>query len=411
MIKKFLKMGLWRILGVGAGALGSIWAARMLGPEKLGISGMVSAYAVQASLFVTMGLNALLIREYKKSQERQVEQDQLVSQIVSYRLIVALAASVIWLVIALATGLPSNWWLATIMGILSVVTGALTTDWLLQAQENQVVQQRLTAIGGFVSAILMFAFIRKDTPAGGDLVVAFFVAMIVRSLTWTASVKNRHHVRISWSSMTAGLPLIWKGRWLFLSGLLIYCYVRLEIPMLGWLRSIDEVGLYRSALQIQGGIQPILALVPALLYPRMIEWGKVSRQHLWAKQLHLAKSLALLFIPVTIAIFLLVPWVYPYLFGAEFKAAATPCALLIVSKLMVVLNGIFGWGLWSMEKDLTMLVILGVVAILSVTLNLLLMPRYGMIAAASVNLASECLILLGCMYFQYRHCREEKSLT
>ncbi len=411
MIQKFLKMGLWRILGIGAGALGSIWAARMLGPEKLGISGMVGAYAVQASLFVTMGLNALLIREYKKSQEHQRDQDVLVSEVVSYRLIVAIAASLIWLIVAVSIGLPTNWWMATAMGILSLITGALTTDWLLQAQENQVVQQRLTAVGGFVSAILMFAFIRQDTPAGGDLVVAFFVALVVRSLTWTASVKNRHRVRISWLSMVAGLPLIWKGRWLFLSGLLIYCYVRLEIPMLGWLRSIDEVGQYRSALQIQGGIQPILALVPALLYPRMIEWGKISRQHLWKKQMNIAGALTLLFIPITIAVFFLVPWVYPYLFGPEFKAAATPCSFLIASKLMVVLNGIFGWGLWSMEKDFTMLLIMGVVAIVSITLNLLLMPRYGMIAAAAVNLTAEFLILVGCLYFQYRHCHNEKTLA
>ncbi len=61
----------------------------------------------------------------------------------------------------------------------------------------------------------------------------------------------------------AAWPVVWRARWMFLSTVLIYIYVRFEMPLLAWLRSVDELGQYRSALQLVNGIQP-----SSLWYPR-----------------------------------------------------------------------------------------------------------------------------------------------
>lgn len=398
-------MGVWRIAGLAAGAFGSIWAARCLAPEKLGISGMVNAYGTQAFLFVHMGLAPLLIREYKSSPaERHSDQDRLISETTSYRLLIALLLSSVWIAVCVVLRIPQDWWFATAMGILSLLASALTTDWVLQAQENQVTQQRLTAFGGFLSALLLFGLIRKDSPAGSDLAVSTIVVLVVCVVTWRISLNGQHQIALSLGRALAGLPRLWKGRWLFLSGILIYVYVRLQVPMLGWLRSTEELGQYRSALQVANGVQPLLALVPALLYPRMIAWSKISKSFLWKKQIEIAGALTLLGAICAVATFLIIPPVYPMLFGPAFQAAALPCCLLILSHIVVLVNGVFSYGLWSLEKDFIMLLIMAVTAAVSLALNLILIPRFGMLAAASVTVFAELMILAGCFFFQYRQC-------
>lgn len=405
MVRKLLTMGFWRIAGLAAGALGSIWAARCLAPEKLGISGMVNAYGTQAFLLVHMGLAPLLIREYKSTSTEGVSlRDGLISETTSYRLVVALMLSIIWAAACVVLRLPEDWWLATAMGILSLIASALTADWVLQAQENQVTQQRLAAFGGFLSALLLFGFIRRDSPAGSDLAISTIVVLVVCVVTWCIALNGKHRIALSLGRAFAGLPRLWKGRWLFLSGILIYIYVRLQVPMLGWLRSTEELGQYRSALQVANGVQPLLALVPALLYPRMIAWSKISKAFLWNKQIEIAGILALISAICIAVTFVTIPLIYPILFGPAFQAAALPCCLLIASHFVVLVNGVFSYGLWSLEKDFTMLVIMAVTAATSLALNLMLIPKFGMLAAAAITVFAELLILGSCVVFQYWHC-------
>lgn len=402
LIRKLFQMGFWRAASIAAAAGSAIWAARCLGPEKLGISGMAISFAAQASLVVQFGLTPQLVRDYNFDLKDTAGNERLVSEALSYRIWCALLLSIVWAVIAVAMKLPPEWRLATVMGIVTLLGGAVTCDWLLQAQENQVAQQRMAAIGATTSAVLSFALLRPGSPAGSDLCISAFVVALVGYLMWRTALFGKHRPSLSLRAAIDGMDRLWRGRWLFLSAVVIYCYTRFELPLLGWLRSVAELGRYRSAQQVVGAIQPLLALVPALLYPRMIDWSKRGTPYLWKKQLSLAKVLGLIAIPGILGTFLVAPVVYPWIFGARFRDAAWPCCFLITSKFFVLLNGIFGWGLWAIGRDRTMLVIMSCTAGFSLLMNVLLIPRFGMVVASLVNVASELIILGACMFITYR---------
>jgi O-antigen/teichoic acid export membrane protein len=93
--------------------------------------------------------------------------------------------------------------------------------------------------------------------------------------------------------------------------------------------------------------------------------------------------------------FFILPVTYGSIFGEAFQSAALPCAILLTSKAVVLINSIFGWGLWAQHKDKAMLLLMTMVAIISVLLNFIFIPKMGMLAAASTNLMSEILILIG----------------
>jgi O-antigen/teichoic acid export membrane protein len=201
--------------------------------------------------------------------------------------------------------------------------------------------------------------------------------------------------------------LIKEVRWLFLTAVVCYVYTSLDGSLLGYLHSLHELGLARPAGQLVSSLNQFFALVPLLLYPRLIQWNKVGADFLWERQKKLGWILALGSVPIALGAFVLAPFVFPLLYGREFAASAYPFVILLTSKLVVLVNGIFGWGLWAKGEDIVLLKIMSVVAIVSLSLNLVLIPKWGLLGSTFVNLASESLILV----LTFHACRRLARIT
>ncbi len=391
-------MAVLRFGGLGFGALAQIYVARQLGPEKLGISGMALTVVAQGGVLVTFGADALLVRQYRGSTCETEKQNLLQTAFTVRLLLTGLLALAFFAAMPFLLAYP-QFILASACVIPLVFFQSNQALWVLQAKEMVPAQYLANTASGILGAVLVFAFIRQDSPAGSDMVVGLVAAVFCFALSWRSACGSIPHWRFDWRKMWS---LIKGARWLFVSSIVIYAYTRFEQPLVGTLRSIEELGVYRSALQIVNGIQPILIMVPLLLYPKLISWREVSLEYLWNGQ----KRTFFRFLPAVVLLsilaFAVLPFAYPVVFGKVFQDAAVPCALLICSKLVVILNGIFGWGLWAAKKDKTMLGIMTAVGLSSVALNFLLIPRFGMIAAASVNLLSEIMILCACAFFMHR---------
>jgi O-antigen/teichoic acid export membrane protein len=387
-----------RFIGLGIGAVAQIYAARQLGPEKLGISGMALAAVAQGSILVTLGANTLLVREYKEAQT-DGERQSLISAAYTLRTIITFG-----LALLLLAALPWLWpnpqyLLATACVLPLIFFESNQALWVLQAEEKVPAQYLANVASAIVSATLIFAFISPSSPAGSDMLAAVCGVVVAFGLSWRSAKRSLPRLRFDWHAIA---KVAHGTKWLFLSAILLYGYTRFEQPMVGWLRSIEELGIYRSAWQINNAVQPLFAIAPLLLYPKLISWAAVSRRNLWTNQIKMVSLLAPLVAVAAMITGGAVVAFYPAIYGPAFLGGALPCALLLTAKFIVLLNGIFAWGLWAMKADRTMLGIMAATAGLSVGLNYVLIPRFGMLAAASINLLSEILILAACILFAWR---------
>ena len=82
-------------------------------------------------------------------------------------------------------------------------------------------------------------------------------------------------------------------------------------------------------------------------------------------------------------------------YGEVFARAAMPFAVLIAAQFVLVLSGIFSFGLWAQNQDRSLLILTSVAGAASVTLDVALIPSMGMMGAAVVSLAGELIILAG----------------
>jgi len=396
--RQALQMAILRFGGLGVGAVAQIYAARQLGPEKLGISGMALTVAAQGGILVTFGADALLVRQFREFKDAR-KQNEFISTVFTFRLLLT-GAMTIALLIAIPWLLHKpQYFLASACIIPLVFFQSNQALWILQAREMVPAQYLANTLSAFLSAVLVFIFIRPQSMAGSDVVVGLVAVMLAFALSWYSAYGAIPKLKFDWTEIWG---LITASRWLFLSAIVTYGYTRFEQPLVGVLRSVDELGVYRSALQIINGVQPLLVMIPLLIYPKLISWRAISINDLWLGQKRLFFQFLAPVLLLGLFAMVVIPVAYPLLFGSAFKNAAIPCVLLVCSKLVVILNGIFGWGLWAAKKDKTMLAVMSAVGISSTALYFLLIPRFGMIGAASVNLLSEIMILIACACLMHR---------
>ena len=395
-----------RGIGLAVAAAGSVWAARCLGPEKLGISGMILAVLAPVTLLVDLNQDVSLVRRYKTC-ETDDARAQLIRETFLFRGLLCLACMAVIACVLAITGLPGADWRLGIMAafpllLVSVGQGA----WVLQAQENMPARYRALMVQSVISAGCYFAFFRPGrTPTGSDIIVMAAAVGTEYSLGWWYARRPLRSALSSqpgfsvwrWSELVRGLRTaghaFWDGRWLAITGLLSYLYVYLQSPLIGLLLGNEALGQYRTAGTLLNAFQSFAAMIPALLYPRMIEWHRIGPAHLWAKQLKFASVALFFFIPCALAAFLLAPHIYRLLYGPVFLSAAYPFALLLVARMLSVINGIFGWGLWAQHRDRLMLWLTVGTAIISLALNFWLIPRLGLIGASGVCVICETLML------------------
>lgn len=396
-----------RGIGLVVAAAGSIWAARCLGPEKLGISGMILAVLAPMTLLVDLNQDVSLIRRYK-AYETDNARAQLIRETFIFRGSLCLAYMVVTALVLVVTGLPgANWHLGVVAAFPLLLVSVNQGAWVLQAQENMPARYRALMLQSVISAGCYFAIFRPGRmPAGSDIIVMAAAVGTEYSLGWWYARRPLRSAFLSkpgfsvwrWSELIRGLrtagQACWAGRWIAITGLVSYLYIYLQSPLVGLLLGNKALGQYRTAGNLINAFQAFAAMIPALLYPRMIEWHRIGPAHLWAKQMRLTRVALCFFIAGALSIFFLAPHIYRLLYGPAFLPAAYPFALLLVARMIAVLNGIFGWGLWAQHRDGLMLRLTLATAIFSLPLNYYLIPHFGLLGAAGVGVICETLMLL-----------------
>ncbi|MGH7739604.1 MAG: oligosaccharide flippase family protein, partial [bacterium] len=377
-----------RTLGMGFAAAGSIWAARCMGPRNYGISGMVLSVVAQTSLVFGLMSPTVLVREYKNT-DAEKERNDLIRTATTFTFLLSVSLAAIGIILFTLHLFPKEYHFAGWFFAPLLICTTLQPSWVFQAAERQHFESMIAVLQPFLMAALYLALFKPGMPAGSDLAVNASVCVVVTTVYWFAVYRltSFRGTPFRWETVKRLGGLIRKSAWLFISGLAIYVYTTLEQPLLGWLYSVEELGKYRTALQLTNAAASILGMTAILLFPRFLEWRKRGLGFLWNRQVKLGWLFAGLGIVGAVGIFFLMPRLYSILFGAQFARAAVPAAILITSKLVVVVSGVFVWGLRTDRHydKLISFFFIGV-ACFSLLSNLLFVPKFGMYATALTNL-------------------------
>ncbi len=384
-----------RLFRQGGGILINIAIARHLGPQYFGDLSFAIAFSVFFTALAKLGLDTIVVREIVRQPERS-------GDILGAAFVLKLIGGVLALALATLTIYwmrPHNPELRLIVVI--VATGIVfqafdTADLWFQSQ----VQSRFTAIARgaafIVAATANITFIVLHAPveafawtvAAEAMVCAISFAVVV----WRAPHPAGLRLRIQWQAMQI---LLRESGYLIFTGIAVALYLRLDQMLLAEFMDNRAVGLYSAALRLSEMWYVIPTVVVSSAAPYLTTLYIQSSQEYQAKLQILFNMLMRVAFLIVIPMLLLAPAIIQFLYGVAYVEAGLVLSIHIMTVIFVFQGVVINTAMVT-EKRTHLLwwnTFIGVGC--NITLNIILIPLYGIIGAAITSVISHFFINYG----------------
>lgn len=169
---------------------------------------------------------------------------------------------------------------------------------------------------------------------------------------------------------------------MMITGSIFFILNWIDNLFIGFFRTEADVGIYDTAFKIASASAIILQAVNAIQAPVFAEFnagGDIRK--LRQSVFHSNRLLFISTLPITV-IMLLMPGFLLSFFGEEFKVGALCLSILSVSNMLSAICGSVGILLQMTGHQIVYNRIILIAAFLSVILNILLIPKFGIVGAA-----------------------------
>ncbi|MBI2099542.1 flippase [Candidatus Uhrbacteria bacterium] len=170
-------------------------------------------------------------------------------------------------------------------------------------------------------------------------------------------------------------------------------YLRADVLVLSLSRTVEEVGLYGAAYRVVDVLTAFPVLFMGLILPLLSgAWATGDKEkfaRLYQKSFY---ALVILALPLVAGTLALGDKVMSILAGEEFASSGSILRVLILAVFFLFIGALPLHTVVAIEKQKRILWAFAASAVLSLALYALLIPRYGVFAAAGITLFSEAFV-------------------
>jgi O-antigen/teichoic acid export membrane protein len=385
------------ILAIGLASV--VVTTRYLGASDYGKVALAFAFIQMLGVLADVGLLTVVVREISRDTEST---DRLVGN----ALVLRLALSLVTLALAAIASLLLPWdtevrvaiLIAGVPFVLGLVNSALVA--VFQARLRMDRAAVADVLGRAASFVALVIVVTLDLGFYAVVATAAAGAAVTLAVTWTlvhreASPAPRAERAVWRSLLVTALPV---GAALAVSEI----YFRLDTLLISAYRSYDEVGLYSLSYRIVELIAILPAIVMTSVFPLLSRYLR-DRRDLAERTIDAAGDLFVAVgVPIAAGGLVVAPELVRVVGGDEFAGAADPLRLLLFAVALAFVSGLFGHALIAGGRQASALR-LGLAALaFHLVLNLILVPPYGIEAAAAVGVGSEVLLVAGGLFLVRR---------
>ncbi len=280
--------------------------------------------------------------------------------------------------------------IAYILGF-TLVSKGLDISWLFQGLEDfrKITIRNITV--KLVGVLSIFLFVKSPN----DLYLYVFLLTIFELLgqlsMWLPAREfiGKPHFDLSYAKHHLK-PIVL----LFLPQVAISLYVTLDRTMLGALASTKDVGIYDQALKLVNILLTLVTSLGSVMLPRVANL-LATGDHKAVNKMHEMSFLIynLVVFPIIAGMLIVNDDFVQFFLGHDFQDARFAIAIMIFRMFFIGWTNIMGIQiLIPHNKNKEFMVSTTVPAILSVGLNLLLLPQFGYIGAAIVSVLTEVFV-------------------
>ena len=364
-----------------------VYVARYLGPERFGLLSYAGSFVGLFTAFAALGLDGIMVRELVKTPERR---DELLGTAFWLK---AGGAILMWIGIAAAVPFTHNDTQTNILIIIiafAVIFQAFNViDFNYQAEvkSKYVVYAQLVSL--VISSITKLVFVWLTAPLVCFACV-FLLDAVVRAMGLLAMYLQN-----------TGKIWYWKWRWetakdllrdswpLFLSGMVISIYMKIDQVMIKEMLGAEQVGLYAAAVRLSEAWYFIPMAITSSVFPAIINAKKQSEALYYQRLQKLYDLMVWLAMAIALPTTFLAPWVIRVLYGEAFLPAAGVLSIHIWAGVFVGLG--VACSKWFIVENYIKknLYRTSIGMVVNVILNLILIPVYGIYGAAMATLLGQ----------------------
>ena len=375
-----------KVLRMGVGLFVGIWVARYLGPEKFGI---INYSLALVGLFVALaglGLDSIVVRDIVKSpsEKKIVLGTAFILKVVS-------SISSFLLCVIVVYFLKNDFLIRISVIIIAAGMVFQSLDTIRFWFESQIKSKYVVVAQNL--AFLIFACIKVVFLVNKAPFIFFVWAilgeMIIASFGLLVCYQVMGGNVFSWKFKFSVARKLLVDSWpLMLTVFAGFIYMRIDQIMLAQILGEHSVGIYSAAVKLTEIWYFIPTIVATSLYPRFVELYDFDKKTYMRKLLKVMSLFFWMFLIGAIIVFFFSTKIISILYGAKYVEAVPVLSIHIFSGIMISTSIIFAhrYILRNQQKISLYGTIIG--ALTNISLNLMLIPCYGVKGAAIATLIS-----------------------
>lgn len=369
----------------------SVLVVRHLGATEYGQYAWVLAFG---GLFATLsdpGLGPYTVRAVARERERAAE---LLALVLPLRLLLALATAGLILAVALATGVRGELVLGLTIGGAGLVGYGLLGpfDAVLQGRERLDWSALCALLNQLTFVLLGLAVLLLGLGFLGLIAASVVGVGLAAAVAGWGLRRQIGPLRLRLDPR-AWPPLLRAALPFGVGGVALMVWYRVDAVLLGIYAGDQAVGWYGAAYALIFSAMVVSHSLNTALYPTLARTYSGAPRQLQATTERATLILLLCSLPLAVGGTLLAPEIVHFLYDAEFAPAAPALQVLLWVLPLMFVSELLGYVLLVRGQEAVTARVAVVNATFNVGLNLLLIPRFGIPAAAAVTVLTELLCI------------------
>ena len=375
------------ILRMGVGLIVGVWVARYLGPSQFGLINYAMSIAGMFSVIAKAGLDEIIIRDLVKET---TSRDEILGTGFALKLV---SGSIAFLLsigtsLLISTNDPLTPWLVSIIALGMVFQSLDTIDLWFQSQvrsKNTVYARNAAYLT--LNAIKLLLITQKAPLIA--FAIAAFAEVALSSINLAIVYRLAGYSFKVWKANFALAIEFLQQSWPnILTGFSVTVYMRIDQIMLGKMIGNAAVGHYAVGVRLAEIWYFIPIAIVSSIAPKIFQ-SKQESQELYDDRIQKALNLLVITLyTISIGMTCFSKQIITILYGSNYTSSSTVLAIYIWSGVFVSLGLIRNtWvtteGLFRFGSVTTF-----IGAVLNISLNLVLIPRYGSVGAALATVIS-----------------------
>jgi len=388
-LEKYFKNTSWLFIGrVGSlliKLIVSIQIANYLEPELNGIYLGGTTYIYFFSAIATLGLDQFIVKELHQFPNNR---DQILGTSFWMKVLAGLGCiPLIWLAFMIypAHGTPYHY--VMIFSAIGVIQAFTVVDAYFQSQVQSKYIMQVQVAGNLISATIKLTLIYAKMPVV-FFVYAYTFDFMLLSIGYYFTYQRNGRNIYKWSYSNALAKKLLSLSWpLIISGIMVSLYMKIDQIMLQNMAGPKESGAYGTVASLSEAWNFVPSVIVSSLFPAILNARRDDTQRYKKRIQNLYDLMVYLSLPVALIITFVAPLIYT-VYKPGYAYAAPALSVHIWSGLFVFLGAANGQYLIAEGYVKLSFLRTGFGAIVNVLLNLILIPKMGMMGAAIATLVA-----------------------